>query len=203
MHVGVAERSGHVALGFDLGLIGFAEGELERLLAGGKEGLTDDDHAPPLPEQAVTQPGDLWVLGEHRLLCGDATALADIERVLGGQLADMTFTDPPLVACPRQSAPEASDGGTPTAVAGTGGLRSGLSVSPGLRRARRAEGESPPLSKDSQLGETVPFGAAAHSYGAGPSGDQPGANGFLRCGWMRNGARRCSPSAAGPKWAVR
>jgi DNA modification methylase len=48
-----------------------------------------------LPEQAVTKPGDLWVLGEHRLLCGDATVLADVERVLGGSLADMCFTDPP------------------------------------------------------------------------------------------------------------
>ena len=82
-------------LGFDLELIGFGAGELERLLAGGKEGLTEDDEAPALPEQAVTQPGDLWVLGEHRVLCGDATVMADVERVLGGQLADMTWTDPP------------------------------------------------------------------------------------------------------------
>ena len=85
-------------LGFDLGLIGFGDGELERVLAGGKEGLTEDDEAAALPEQAVTQPGDVWVLGEHRLLCGDATVLADVERVLGGQLADMTFTDPPYNA---------------------------------------------------------------------------------------------------------
>jgi DNA modification methylase len=83
-------------LGFELGLIGFGAGELERLLAGdGRTGLAEDDEAPALPEQAITQPGDLWVLGEHRLLCGDATASADVERVLGGQLADMTFTDPP------------------------------------------------------------------------------------------------------------
>jgi len=83
-------------LGFDIGLIGFGEGELERLLAGeDKAGLTEDDDAPALPEQAITQPGDLWILGEHRLLCGDATVLADVERVLGGQLADMAFTDPP------------------------------------------------------------------------------------------------------------
>jgi DNA modification methylase len=82
-------------LGFDLGLIGFGAGELERLLTGGKEGLTEDDEAPALPEQAVTRPGDVWMLGEHRLLCGDATVLADVETVLGGQLADMTFTDPP------------------------------------------------------------------------------------------------------------
>jgi DNA modification methylase len=84
------------ALGFDLGLIGFAEGELERLLAGeDKVGLTEDDEAPALSEQAVTKPGDLWVLGNHRVLCGDATVLGDVERVLGGQLADLTFTDPP------------------------------------------------------------------------------------------------------------
>ena len=71
-------------LGFDLGLIGFGEGELERLLAGGKEGLTEDDEAPALPEQAITQPGDLWVLGEHRLLCGDATVVADVACWMGG-----------------------------------------------------------------------------------------------------------------------
>jgi DNA modification methylase len=82
-------------LGFDLGLIGFGEGELERLLAGSKEGLIEDDEAPALPERAVTKPGDLWILGEHRLLCGDATVMADVERVLDGSLADMTFTDPP------------------------------------------------------------------------------------------------------------
>jgi ParB/Sulfiredoxin domain len=83
-------------LAFDLSLIGFGPGELERLLAGdGRTGLTDDDQAPALPEQAVTQPGDLWQMGEHRLLCGDATVPADVERVLDGQLADMTFTDPP------------------------------------------------------------------------------------------------------------
>jgi DNA modification methylase len=82
-------------LGFDLGLIGFGEGELERLLAGERTGLTEDDEAPALPGQAITQPGDLWLLGEHRLLCGDATVLADVERALDEQLADMTFTDPP------------------------------------------------------------------------------------------------------------
>jgi DNA modification methylase len=83
-------------LGFDLGLIGFGAGELERLLAGdGRTGLTEDDAAPALPEQAITRPGDLWIMGEHRLLCGEATVLADVERVLDGRLADMTFTDPP------------------------------------------------------------------------------------------------------------
>jgi DNA modification methylase len=83
-------------LAFDLGLVGFGPGELERLLAGdGRTGLSDDDEAPALPEQAVSKRGDLWVLGDHRLLCGDATVFADVERVLDGRLADMTFTDPP------------------------------------------------------------------------------------------------------------
>ncbi len=83
-------------LGFDLGLIGFGEGELERLLAGTKEGLTEDDEAPALPEQAVTQPGDLWILGEHRLLCGDATVMADVERVLGGSAGGHDLDRPAL-----------------------------------------------------------------------------------------------------------
>jgi DNA modification methylase len=84
------------ALGVDLGLIGFAAGELERLLSGeGKQGLTDDDDAPDLPEKPVACLGDLWILGPHRLLCGDATNVAILEQVLDGGLAHLTFTDPP------------------------------------------------------------------------------------------------------------
>jgi DNA modification methylase len=82
---------------FDLDLIGFDASELERLLA-----LTDgtapdeaEDEVPDPPEEPVSQSGDLWLLGNHRLLCGDATVLADVELVLGGQLADMCFTDSP------------------------------------------------------------------------------------------------------------
>ncbi len=84
--------------GFELDLVGFSDEELERLLRDPEEtraGLTDEDAVPEQPETAVTQPGDLWILGEHRLLCGDATQMADVERVLDGGLADMTFTDPP------------------------------------------------------------------------------------------------------------
>jgi len=83
---------------FDLDLIGFDASELERLLAlADAESEPDgtEDEVPELPEDPVSKPGDLWVLGNHRLLCGDATVLADVERVLGGQLADMTFCDPP------------------------------------------------------------------------------------------------------------
>ena len=83
---------------FDLDLVGFDASELERLLAlaDGESGSDDaEDEVPEPPEEPVSKPGDLWVLGNHRLLCGDATVLADVERVLGGQLADMTFCDPP------------------------------------------------------------------------------------------------------------
>jgi DNA modification methylase len=82
---------------FDLDLVGFDASELERLLAlaDGEAADQTEDDVPEPPEDAVSRPGDLWVLGNHRLLCGDATVLADVERVLGGQLADMTFCDPP------------------------------------------------------------------------------------------------------------
>ncbi|MCE5308176.1 MAG: site-specific DNA-methyltransferase [Acidobacteriales bacterium] len=84
--------------GFDLDIVGFTEDEIEELLREpdeAREGLTDDDAVPEEPERAVTMPGDVWVLGEHRLLCGDATQMGDVEKVLAGCLADMVFTDPP------------------------------------------------------------------------------------------------------------
>ncbi len=83
---------------FDLDLVGFTDEELEQFLAEPeqtREGLTDEDAVPEQPEQAITKPGDLWILGEHRLLCGDATQMADLEEVLDGGLADMVFCDPP------------------------------------------------------------------------------------------------------------
>jgi DNA modification methylase len=95
----LAEETGWLRdVKFDLDLLGFDATELERLLAlaDGEAGSDEaEDDAPEPPEQPVSKPGDLWVLGNHRLLCGDATVLADVERVLGGQLADMVFCDPP------------------------------------------------------------------------------------------------------------
>jgi DNA modification methylase len=75
---------------------GLAE-EVDRLFGGEEsaEGNTDDDAVPEVPEEPVSKPGDLWVLGNHRLLCGDATVLADVEKALDGSLADMCFTDSP------------------------------------------------------------------------------------------------------------
>ena len=57
------------------------------------EGLTDADDVPEVPEEATTKPGDLWILGEHRLLCGDSTKAEDVERLMDGNKADMVFTD--------------------------------------------------------------------------------------------------------------
>ncbi len=80
---------------FDLDLTGFDLDEVDRLLAAPEAGADDADDIPEAPVEAVTRPGDLWVLGNHRLLCGDATVLADVEKVLCGSLADLCFTDPP------------------------------------------------------------------------------------------------------------
>ena len=64
--------------GFDLSLTGFGDLELKDLLADRTEGLTDPDDAPAVPEHPVSQTGDLWLLGRHRLLCGDSTVAADV-----------------------------------------------------------------------------------------------------------------------------
>jgi DNA modification methylase len=83
-------------LGFNLDLTGFDAIELEELLADGDgSGLTDDDAIPEVPETAVTKEGDIWLLGDHRLLCGDSTKAASMKALMGDELADMIFTDPP------------------------------------------------------------------------------------------------------------
>ena len=88
-------------LDFDLGLTGFGGEELETLLgatgeddgAGGDS--ADDDAAPEPPAEPVSRLGDLWVLGRHRLLCGDATVATDVSRVLAGIVPHLMVTDPP------------------------------------------------------------------------------------------------------------
>ena len=83
---------------YDLDLLGFDDAEIEALLAepeGESAGLTDEDTIPEAPETAVTAPGDVWILGEHRLLCGDATQMANVQQVMAGGLADMAWTDAP------------------------------------------------------------------------------------------------------------
>ena len=80
---------------FDLDLLGFDDADLDRLLAGVIEEGEDPDEAPEPPTDPISRPGDISICGEHRVLCGDATVLSDVEALLGGELADMTFCDPP------------------------------------------------------------------------------------------------------------
>ena len=84
------------ALDVDLALLGFNEDELAELLDPGvKQGLTDPDDIPEPPDEAIAQPGDLWVMGDHRLLCGDSGVAADVDRLLDGQPIHLVNTDPP------------------------------------------------------------------------------------------------------------
>jgi DNA modification methylase len=82
---------------FNLDLLGFSDQELESFLAEphGIGGSGDEDVTPEPPEAPVTMPGDLWTLGRHRLLVGDATAVTDVEKLMAGEKAAMVWTDPP------------------------------------------------------------------------------------------------------------
>jgi DNA modification methylase len=82
---------------FDIDLLGFEDEELARLLAAqdAAEGLTDEDAAPELPQTPVSARGDLWILGDHKLLVGDATNQSDVASLMAGDTADLIFTDPP------------------------------------------------------------------------------------------------------------
>ncbi|MCG7947363.1 MAG: site-specific DNA-methyltransferase [Candidatus Thiodiazotropha taylori] len=83
-------------LGFDLDLIGFSDEELDELLGNDEQsGETDEDEIPEVEDEPVSRHGDVWVLGDHRLLCGDSTSKQDLEKLMSGELADMAFTDPP------------------------------------------------------------------------------------------------------------
>ncbi len=81
--------------GFDLDLTGFSADELLRLMESPTEGLTDPDAVPEPPDEAVTQPGDLWILGHHRLLCGDSAKPEDVDHLLDGAAIHLVNTDPP------------------------------------------------------------------------------------------------------------
>lgn len=81
---------------FDLSIVGFTDEELERLLADPlEEGLTDPDDTPEPPVDPVTVLGDVWVMGDHRLMCGDSTSTADMDRLVDRRPVDMWLTDPP------------------------------------------------------------------------------------------------------------
>tara|TARA_R110000850_G_scaffold4471_2_gene20214 strand:- start:3096 stop:4307 length:1212 start_codon:yes stop_codon:yes gene_type:complete len=82
-------------LDFDIDLLGFDDDFLSGLLDEQTEGLTDEDHVPELPETPVSVLGDIWQLGNHRLMCGDSTSIDSAELLLEGKIADMVNTDPP------------------------------------------------------------------------------------------------------------
>ncbi len=82
---------------FDVGELmdwGFTDDELQFYEDEPEQGLIEDDEIPEV-EEAITKQGDLWILGEHRLLCGDATKKEDVDLLMDGKKADMVFTDPP------------------------------------------------------------------------------------------------------------
>ena len=84
--------------GYDVGLTGFDLKEIDALLAGldaTPEGQTDPDAAPAVQADAVTRPGDVWVLGRHRIMCGDSTDGGSVALLMRGEQADACWTDPP------------------------------------------------------------------------------------------------------------
>jgi len=81
---------------FNLSLLGFDADALAKILdPDGTQGLTDADAVPEPPDEAITQPGDLWILGNHRLLCGDSGSRPDLDRLLDGAVIDLVNMDPP------------------------------------------------------------------------------------------------------------
>jgi DNA modification methylase len=95
---------------FDLSLIGFSDDELADLLPEIEElppEGADEDAAPEVPEEPVTKLGDVWLLGKHRVMCGDSTSLDEVETLMNGTQADLLLTDPPYnVALGMDETPE-------------------------------------------------------------------------------------------------
>jgi DNA modification methylase len=83
-------------LDFDIEMLGFDDDFIDGLLDDGPiDGLTDEDDCPEPPEHPVSVLGDIWTLGNHRLMCGDSTSIDAVDKLMDGQKADMVFTDPP------------------------------------------------------------------------------------------------------------
>ena len=97
---------------FDVGELmdwGFSDNELQFYEDEPEQGLIDDDEIPEV-EEAITKQGDLWILGDHRLLCGDATKKEDVALLMEGKKADMVFTDPPYGVMYKSSKSNAISG---------------------------------------------------------------------------------------------
>jgi len=84
--------------GFDLDLLGFTAAEMNKLQDFDFGGDSDPDEVPPVPDDPTSAPGDLWLLGKHRVMCGDSTSIDAVEALMAGAKADMVFTSPPYNA---------------------------------------------------------------------------------------------------------
>jgi len=91
----LAEFEGLKDAGYDLSLTGFSDDEIKALVPEIVEGLTDEDAVPDVPEEPKTKLGDIYILGNHRLMCGDSTMLHDVEKLMIGVYPDLIHTDPP------------------------------------------------------------------------------------------------------------
>jgi len=81
---------------YDIKKLGFSDDELKKLIDYGQsENFGDDEYIPEMPVNSITKRGDIWMLGKHRLLCGDATEKKDLEKLMEDKLADLVITDPP------------------------------------------------------------------------------------------------------------
>jgi ParB-like chromosome segregation protein Spo0J len=83
------------AVGVDISTLGFSQDALDNWLNGQRDGQVDPDAIPEPPDDAITQPGDIWILGDHRLMCGDNASPADLDRLLDGAAIHLVNTDPP------------------------------------------------------------------------------------------------------------
>jgi DNA modification methylase len=84
--------------GYDLGLTGFSQSEIDVLLEDDSmddEGLTEDDETPDVGDDNTSKLGDVWLLGDHRVMCGDSTSIDDVQTLVGESLIDCCWTDPP------------------------------------------------------------------------------------------------------------
>ena len=82
--------------GYDLDLTGFSADEIDGMKPQViEDGLTDDDAVPEVPEEPITKLGDVWILGNHRLMCGDSTSIDAVDKLMAGDKASLVFTDPP------------------------------------------------------------------------------------------------------------
>jgi len=82
-------------LDFDLGLTGFEDNEIAEFLKEEINPVGDPDSIPEMPIEPVSKQGDIWILGNHRLMCADSTSIDSVDKVMNGDKADLLFTDPP------------------------------------------------------------------------------------------------------------